>query len=144
MWALCGLAGVSRAMVCGDFNNDGHLDLVVTHVDQPPKVLQNIAGRHAHWLIVRAVDPRLNRDAYGAELYVQAGSQTLMRWVNPGYSYLSSNDPRAHFGLGDRATYDSIRVIWPDGMDETFPGGSADQHVTLRRGEGQHQRSLRQ
>ena len=60
-----------------------------------------------------------------------------MRWINPGYSYLSSNDPRAHFGLGEKVTIDSIEVIWPDGSKETFPGPAVDQYVTVRRGDGQ-------
>ena len=65
--------------------------------------------------MVRAVDPELNRDAYGAEVYVQAGERRWMRWINPGYSYLCSNDVRAHFGLGDVTKIDTIRVVWPDG-----------------------------
>jgi hypothetical protein len=88
-------------------------------------------------LLVRAIDPNLKRDAYGAEIYVEAGAHRLMRWINPGYSYLSSNDPRAHFGLpADVDRIDRIRVIWPDGSEETFPGGSLGREVTLRRGEG--------
>ena len=60
-----------------------------------------------------------------------------MRWINPGYSYLCSNDPRAHFGLGSSATYDQIIVVWPDGAAERFAGGDADREVTLRRGDGE-------
>ena len=59
-----------------------------------------------------------------------------MRWINPGYSYACSNDPRAHFGLGNAAIVEQIEVIWPDGSEELFPGTKADQLVVLRKGEG--------
>ena len=87
-------------------------------------------------MLVRAVDPQLKRDAYGAEVYLTHGNQTVMRWINPGYSYLCSNDPRAHFGLGVAEQIDALRVIWPDGAEEVFAGGAVNRIVTLRRGEG--------
>jgi hypothetical protein len=88
--------------------------------------------------MVRAIDPALRRDAYGAEVRVRAGDRRWVRWINPGSSYLCSNDPRAHFGLGPAAKVDAIQVVWPDGMEEQFPGGAADRLVVLRRGEGTH------
>ena len=57
-------------------------------------------------------------------------------WIIPGSSYLCSNDPRAHFGLGAAARVDAIEVRWPDGLIERFPGRDADQVVLLRKGEG--------
>ena len=56
--------------------------------------------------------------------------------MNPGYSYLCSSDPRAHFGLGDAVRFDAIHVLWPDGLAEDFPSGDADRLLVLRRGEG--------
>jgi hypothetical protein len=87
--------------------------------------------------MIRAVDPNLGgRDAYGAEITIQAGQRQWSRLVQPGYSYLVSNDPRAHFGLGSVAAIDRISVVWPDGAEEVFPGIPVDQGVTLRKGEG--------
>jgi hypothetical protein len=87
--------------------------------------------------MVRAVDPALGgRDAYGAEVTVRAGGRSWRRWLNPGYSYLCSNDPRAHFGLGPAEQVDSLQVIWPDGSEEVFPGRRADQAVVLSKGTG--------
>ena len=60
-----------------------------------------------------------------------------MSWVNPGSSYLCSNDSRAHFGLGPAERVDAIDVVWPDGTGEVFSGQAADQVVVLRKGEGQ-------
>ena len=134
--AVSQLAGVSRGMACADFNNDGALDLLITRVSGPPALLKNTKANSANWLQVRAVDPKLNRDAYGAEVYVRTGSRTLMRWVNPGYSYLCSNDPRAHFGLGADTEIAEIKIVWPDGSVEAFPGGKPNQQITVMKGEG--------
>jgi len=67
---------------------------------------------------------------------VQAGGKSWWRLVQPAYSYASSNDPRVQFGLGDTRSVDTIRVRWPDGIDEVFPGGVADRYITLKRGSG--------
>lgn len=86
---------------------------------------------------MRAIDPRLGgRDAYGAEISVHAGKRVWKRLIQPGYSFLVSNDSRAHFGLGQIDGIDRIEVIWPDGVIEAFSGGQRDRHVTLRRGTG--------
>ncbi len=57
--------------------------------------------------------------------------------INPAYSYLCSNDPRAHFGIGPADRVQSIDVIWPDGSEESFPGPNVDSAVELYKGKGQ-------
>jgi hypothetical protein len=133
---FCGAAMVSRGLACGDINGDGAMDLLVTTVAGPARLYRNVAPKRGHWLLVRAIDPALRRDAYGATITVRAGNRHWVNWVNPGQSYLCSNDPRAHFGMGQADKIDAIDVLWPDGMRETFPGRAADQAVVLRRGEG--------
>jgi hypothetical protein len=134
---FCGTARVARGLACGDIDGDGALDLVVTNVAGQVRVYRNQAPKRGHWLLVRAVDPVLGgRDAYGAEITVQAGGRRWVRLLNPGYSYLCSNDPRVHFGLGPNQRVDAIQVIWPDGTEEAFPGQTVDQVVVLRKGEG--------
>jgi hypothetical protein len=133
--AFCAAPGVARGLACGDVDGDGALDLLVTTVAGRARLYRNMAPRH-HWLLVRVVDPRLKRDAYGAEVTISAGGRRQRRWINPAYSYLCSNDPRAHFGLGQMQRIDAIDVVWPDGSEEPFPGCAADQVVTLRKGEG--------
>ncbi len=132
------LPDVSRGLACGDLNGDGAPDLLVTTVGGPARLYRNVAPRAGHWLLVRALDPAHRRDAYGAVVTVQAGGRRRVGLVNPGSSYLCSNDPRVHFGLGPADRVDSIRVRWPDGdsAEEVFPGGPADRLVVLRRGEG--------
>jgi enediyne biosynthesis protein E4 len=134
--AFCGTPNVARGLARGDFTGKGSLDLLVTTVAGPARLLRNVAKTRGHWLMVQAVDPRLKRDAYGAEITVRAGAHRWLRIVNPGDSYLCSSDPRAHFGLGDAARYDAVYVLWPDGLAEVFPGGDADRLLVLRRGEG--------
>jgi len=133
---FCGPARVGRGLICADLDGDGALDLVVTNVAGPARIYRNVAPKRGHWLMVRALDPALHRDAYGAEVTVQIGARRLMRWINPAYSYLCSNDPRAHFGLGPAERVDAIALVWPDGNAEMFPGQAADQVVVLRKGTG--------
>ena len=132
---FCSTAGVSRGLACGDLDNDGDLDLVVTSIGGKARIFRNMAARKGHWLLVRALDYG-NRDAYGAEVMVHVGARHWWRQINPGYSFLSSNDPRAHFGLGDVTSIDRVEVAWPDGTRQVFPGGAVDRIVELRKGEG--------
>jgi hypothetical protein len=134
---FCGTYGVGRGLVWGDFDGSGRLDLVVTNVAGPARYYRNVAAKRGHWLLVRAIDPALRRDAYGAVVTVQAGDRRWIGLINPGQSYLCSGDPRAHFGLGPVEHVDAIRIEWPDGLVEAFPGTAADRALRLERGQGQ-------
>ena len=135
--ALCGPAAVWRGLACGDVDGDGAPDLLATCVGGRARLFRNVAPRRGHWLLVQAVDPAHGgRPAYGAEVRVEAGSRHWVGWINPGSSYLCSNDPRAHFGLGAAEQVDAIQVRWPDGSDEWFPGGVADRVMKVVQGQG--------
>lgn len=128
---------VGRGLCCGDLDGDGALDLVVTQIGGPARIYRNVAPNRGHWLLVRAVDPALQRDAIGAEIRLESGSRTWEVLVQPSQSFQCANDPRVHFGLGSVARIERIAVIWPDGSREQFPGGEVDRVLELRRGSGQ-------
>jgi hypothetical protein len=136
--ALCAAPNVGRGLTCGDLDGDGAIDLVVTTCGGPARLYRNVAARGRHWLLVHAVDPAAGgRDAYGAEVRVDAGGRRRIGLVSPGYSYACSNDPQVHFGLDAIDRADGIEVLWPDGSLERFPGGVVDRIVLVRKGEGQ-------
>jgi len=135
--AFCGTPLVGRGLLCGDFDGDGALDILVTAIAGPARMYKNVVPQRGHWLMVKAIDPSLGgRDAYGAEVTITAGGRRRLGLIHPAYSYLCSNDPRAHFGLGELDHVDSIDVTWPDGKKEVFASQKADQVVTLRKGTG--------
>jgi hypothetical protein len=129
------LVATSRAAAFGDIDGDGGLDLLIVNRDGAPHLLRNVAARRGHWLLVRAVEEH-GRDALGAELIIREGARTVHRDVRAAYSYLASNDPRVHVGLGPVARVDEITVKWPDGALEIFGPFEADRIVLLRRGTG--------
>ena len=92
---------------------------------RPARLLLNRVPNRGHWLLIRAVDPKLKRDAYGAVVTVSAGGRSQVRHVLAAGSYQSSSDPRVHFGLGGGDHVDSIQVLWPGGDEESFPGDDA-------------------
>ena len=140
--ALCGTPNVARGLACGDIDGDGALDLLVTTAAGRARLYRNVAPGRGHWLMVRALEPALRRDAYGACVHVQAGKRTWLRQINPGSSYLCSNDPRAHFGLGAAERVAGIEVVWPNGDREKFDGCATDRVIEVRKGEGPRIRLL--
>lgn len=128
---------VSRAAAFGDIDNDGAIDIVVTNNNGPVRLLRNQVGARRRWLIVKLESPKLNRFAIGARVaVVRRGQDTLWRRVHSDSSYLSANDVRVHFGLGDKPDLEAVLVHWPDGAKERFEGVKSDKIVKLRQGTG--------
>ncbi|MCA9295695.1 MAG: ASPIC/UnbV domain-containing protein, partial [Phycisphaerales bacterium] len=126
------LVASSRAAVFGDIDNDGRIDVVVVNQQAPIHLLRNVTPDDQHWIGFRVLNA-YGQDAINAVVTVKAGARIFMRDVRPGYSFLASNDPRTHFGLGDLTTIDQITVRWMDGTTSTYGGIAVDQYHELRR-----------
>ena len=109
------LARVGRGLAVGDLDNDGDLDIVVNNTDDTPTVLENRQKTGHHWVAVQPVSATGNRFAIGARVTVSAGGRTQLREIRSGGSFLSQNDLRAYFGLGDYAGPVDIEVRMPGG-----------------------------
>ncbi|HSF19884.1 MAG TPA: CRTAC1 family protein [Vicinamibacteria bacterium] len=125
---------VSRGLAFGDVDSDGDLDLLVVNISAPARLYRNEVRKTGDWLAVRAIES--GRDSHGVRVTVNAGGRRIVRLANPGYSYLSSSDPRAHFGVPKGAKIESVEIVWPDGSRETFDRVEANRSVTLSKGSG--------
>ena len=120
---------VVRGAAAADWDNDGDLDLLTTTVAGRPRLLRNDGGNRQHWVELLLVGAG-QRDALGARVTVTAGGARQVRERQSGGSYLSSHDPRLHFGLG-RATKADIAIRWPDGQVQTLAAVDANQIVRV-------------
>lgn len=125
-----------RGTALGDVNNDGRLDILVFNVGAPPSLFLNETKNDNHWITLHLVGTKSNRMAIGARVAVITGNVEQLDEVRAGGSYLSTSDPRLHFGLGSAASFDRIEVLWPSGLFEQFPGGLGDRFVSLVEGSG--------
>jgi len=135
-----GLAGLplysSRGAAYADFDNDGDIDIAYSSLDASPTLLENITAASHHWVTVKTVGTRSNRDGIGARLKLTAGDLVQYASVRSGESYLSGNDPRVHFGLGQKNKIDELEIHWPSGQVERLRGVPPDRILTVEEGEG--------
>jgi hypothetical protein len=122
---------VGRGAACGDFDNDGDLDLLINNLNGPAKLLRNDGGNKNQWLTVAAKLSNGKSDAIGARVTVTAGGQTQIRDLIPVRGYLSQSDPRPHFGLGRAGKADRVEVRWPDGRTTQLSDVPANQILTV-------------
>ena len=118
---------VGRGMAIGDIDNDGRIDAVVTTNGGAAHILHNETPSANHWLTLKLVGHKSNRDGIGAVIQVTtpAGSQWVT--VSTASGYLSSSDPRAHFGLGSSTASQSIEIHWPSGIVQALKNVPADR-----------------
>ena len=131
----------SRGLAIGDFNNDGAVDVLISVNNGAPLLLRNNVGAENHWLGVRLVGKKSNRDAIGARITYQAGDLKRNHMKVGGGSYLSSHDPRIVLGIGKRTRFDWIEVKWPlpSGLVERFTNLPIDRYITLIEDSGKWQ-----
>ena len=126
-----------RGMAAGDLFNNGKLDAVINVMDGHPVLLRNVSPDRNHWIELKLIGgAKSPRDAVGATVYVTANGTKQRGDVLSGGSYLSNNDPRPHFGLGQATTVQDIEVHWPGGKIEHFTVPGVDRIVTLSEGSG--------
>ncbi|MEE3258646.1 MAG: CRTAC1 family protein [Candidatus Latescibacterota bacterium] len=126
-----GTARVSRGSAVADYDDDGDLDILVANLNDRPTLLRNDVGNGQNWLGVKLVGAKSNRGGIGARLRLVAGGGAQVRDIVSGSSFLSSEDPRAHFGLGRIATVDSLVVRWPSGTVQVLKGLRANQYLVV-------------
>ena len=122
---------VARGLALEDIDNDGRIDAVVTTNDGPPHVLHNETANPNHWLSLKLVGHRSNRDAVGAEVKLTTSKGPQFATLSTSGSYLSSKDKRVHFGLGNDVSAKSVEIHWPSGIVQTLNDVRGDQILVV-------------
>ena len=125
---------VSRGAAFGDYDNDGDLDMLVLSYGEGLRLLRNDGGNRRNWLTIELTGPPGNRQAVGAIVTASAGGRLQSQAVIVGSSYLSMNDTRLHFGLGDAPTVDWLETRWPDGQRQRVEDVRAGQFLEMSAG----------
>jgi hypothetical protein len=122
---------VARGLAIGDLDNDGRLDAVVTTNDGPAYVLHNETATENHWILLKLVGHKSNRDAIGAQVKLTSARGQQFATVSTAGSYLSSSDKRVHFGLGADKTAQEIEIHWPSGIVQSLKNVAADRILQI-------------
>jgi hypothetical protein len=129
----------ARGLALGDFNNDGALDVLIGINNGAPLLLRNQAAQGNHWLGLKLVGTKCNRDAVGAHVTWKAGTVQRSRLKTGGGSYLASHDPRMVLGLGANDKIEQLEIRWPQpsGRVEAYKNLPIDRYITITEGEGE-------
>src|SRR5437660_1554447 len=127
---------VARGTAVADFLNNGRQDVIMTVLDGSPVLLRNQTPAAGHWLCIKTIGKRSNRDGFGARVEIKAGGLTQYDEVRANNSFESASDPRLHFGLANAKRVDSIVVRWPSGKVDTVENEDADQELVIEEERG--------
>jgi hypothetical protein len=126
---------VHRGAAFGDLDDDGRVDAVVSALEAPLEIWRNVSPAPNHWLLVKAVGTKSNRDSVGARLRLTGASGVQHSHVNTAVGYGCASDRRVHFGLGPDSAVKELRVEWPSGAIQTLRDVPADRIITVREDE---------
>jgi hypothetical protein len=124
----------SRGAAFGDVDNDGDIDVLVVNMNDTPTLLRNDTPRARHWITLRLVGAKSNRDAIGAKVIVEAAGRRQTTSIRGDGSYLSHSDMRAHFGLGEATMVNRIEIRWPSGVVQNVEALAVDQFYVVKEG----------
>jgi len=127
---------VSRGVAFADFDNDGDIDCAVATLNGSPQLFRNDIPAGNHWIMFRTIGSKSNRDGIGVRITVTTGALKQVWDIKRTVGIYSSSDPRAHFGVGQSSTIDTVSVRWPSGKVQEFKDVAADAHYVLHEDEG--------
>jgi hypothetical protein len=133
--AFASRKAVHRGAAFGDLDDDGRVDAVVSALEAPLEIWRNVSPAPNHWLLVRTVGSRGNRDGVGARLRLTSASAVQHNHVNTAVGYGCASDRRVHFGLGPDTVVKELRIEWPSGAVQTLRDLSADRIIDVREDE---------
>jgi hypothetical protein len=122
---------VARGAAYADYDHDGDLDILVTTNDGPAYLFRNDGGNRNHWISMRLVGRKSNRDGIGAVVRVVSKSGKQWNMVRSGSSYCSQSDLALTFGLGSDTAVEGIEIEWPSGEKQKLGGTAANQFLTI-------------
>jgi hypothetical protein len=127
---------VGRGLAVGDLFNDGVQEIVIENLEGAPVILRPQGGPRNHWISFELAGTKSNRLALNARVKLIAGGISQTDEVRSGVSYLSQNDLRLHFGLGEERQAQKIEISWPSGTTEVLTNLGADRFYCVREGAG--------
>jgi hypothetical protein len=122
---------LGRALAKLDFDGDGRIDLVATHLEERSSLLINCTETECHWIRFHLIGTIAERDAIGAKITIQFGDESASEWVTTGNGYMARNEPQLTFGLGHQKQVDSVLVVWPDGQNQKFGNLASGRNWTI-------------